>query len=165
MTLTITTESYVYLLTCAVIRAVHLKLTEDLSAETVITIFRRFVGKLSCPSVIISDSVTNFRAGADILLNLSQETVVQDEHHMFNLNLKFIPPRAPWHGSFYERMISLVKGSLKKCLYRRHITLCELQTLLAETETRITNCPLTYQTDQINNPHLLLLRTCCTEGC
>merc|ERR1712035_227070 len=43
---------YVVLLTCAVTRAVHLELVTDLTAETFLNAFRRFVLRRSCPKLL-----------------------------------------------------------------------------------------------------------------
>ena len=41
-------------------------------------------------------------------------------------------------------MIGIVKGCLKKVLFRRKLNLCELNTVLTEVEARVNNRPLTY---------------------
>ena len=47
---------YIVLFTCANTRAVHLELAVDLTAETFLNVFRRFVARRSCPQLMISDN-------------------------------------------------------------------------------------------------------------
>ena len=138
---------YVCLFTCANTRAIHLELAEDLSAETFLILFRRFVARRSCPKIMISDNATNFRASSEVLCKLSQDPLIKRHFEDYNIIWKFIPPRSPWYGGFYERLIGIVKGCLRKVLFQRKINLPELHTLLVEIEARVNNRPLTYQTD------------------
>ena len=50
---------------------------------------------------------------------------------------------APWQGSFYERLIGMVKQSLRKVGKKRY-TLDQLVTLLTEIEAVVNSRPLTY---------------------
>ncbi|XP_069179081.1 uncharacterized protein [Procambarus clarkii] len=62
---------------------------------------------------------------------------------------KFIPPRAPRPGGFYERMIGTVKRSLQKTLHHQRFDLQELQTVVIEIEARVNNRPFTYLSDYV----------------
>ena len=57
---------------------------------------------------------------------------------------RFITPRAPWWGGFYERMIKSVKSSLKKTLGVKFLTKSELGTVLIEKESCVNSRPVTY---------------------
>ena len=70
-----------------------------------------------------------------------------------NIKWKFIIPAALWWGGFYERMIQLVKRSLRKVLNNRHISFEELRTILLEIELFINDRPLTYVHDtEVDEP-------------
>ena len=150
-TSTVPTKVYVCLFTCAVTRAVHLELVEDLTAEAFLLAFRRFAARRSCPSVIISDNATNFKAGAEFLQNIPMQPQVVQELERRNIRWKFITPRSPWQGGFYERLIGIVKGCLRKVLFRRKISMGELHTILTEVEARVNNRPLTYVNELPDN--------------
>ena len=139
---------YICLFTCMATRAVHLELASDLSAQTFINLFRRFCARRSTPSLVISDNGTNFIASAkffeDQLTNSSVMSYMTEQ----KITWKFINPRSPWQGGFYERLIGLVKTCLKKVLYRKKINYDELQTFLTEVEARVNNRPLTYIVDE-----------------
>ena len=53
-------------------------------------------------------------------------------------------PRAPWQGGFYERLIGIVKGTLRKMLFKCRISSMQLETILAEIEAVVNNRPLMY---------------------
>lgn len=149
------TKVYICLFTCATTRAIHLELASDMSAETFLRLFRRFVGRRSCPSLIISDNGSNFRATETFVRGFFQQEEVQQFFESRRCQWKFIPPKAPWQGGFYERMIGTVKRCLRKVLHKKRISLDELRTVLVEIEARVNNRPLTYVNDNINEPEVL----------
>ena len=61
---------------------------------------------------------------------------------------QFILEKWPWWGGFYERLVGIVKNSLKKVIGK---TLCnyeQLRTYLCEIERVINQRPLTYVADE-----------------
>ena len=59
----------------------------------------------------------------------------------------FILEKSPWWGGFYERMVRIVKESLRKTLGKARLTYEELETLL-EIEMAVNLRPLTYLHDE-----------------
>jgi hypothetical protein len=57
---------------------------------------------------------------------------------------KFIPKGAPWYGGFWERLIGIIKFTLKKIIGRLFIDLETLQTVITEVEAILNDTPLTY---------------------
>ena len=126
---------YVLLFTCAVVRAVHLELVEALSCEHTLYAVRRFIARRGMPSVIMSDNAKGFQAaGRQMVRSFGPE----------GPDWKFIVPRAPWWGGFWERMVKSVKSALRKSLGRKSLTRVELETSLHEVEACINSRPLTY---------------------
>ena len=64
---------------------------------------------------------------------------------------KFIEPKSPWPGDFYERLIGLTKSCLKKALFRKKVSIEDLRTVLKEVQCRLNNRPITYMSDDIND--------------
>ncbi|KAK6109927.1 hypothetical protein QQG55_37915 [Brugia pahangi] len=58
---TSTTKRWIALFTCFTTRAVHLKIAEDISAETFMHIVRRFISRRGYPHQIISDNALQFQ--------------------------------------------------------------------------------------------------------
>ena len=59
-------------------------------------------------------------------------------------HMKFIAARVPWWGGFWERIIQLVKRSLRKVIGKTTLT---FDTLLIEIEAIINNQPPTFAYD------------------
>ena len=64
---------YICLFTCAVTRAIHLELAKDLSAETFLLLFRKFVARRSLPRLVILDNGMYFKSTAKILMEIVLE--------------------------------------------------------------------------------------------
>ena len=143
---------YVCLFTCTTSRAVHLELAPDMTAQTFLQLLRRFIARYSCPRTIISDNGTNLRATASLIEKIFTDPEVRDFLQEHATDWKFIPPRSPWQGGFYERLIGITKTSLKKALFRKRVSEEELRTILCEIEQRINNRPLTYIADDVDSP-------------
>ena len=61
-----------------------------------------------------------------------------------DINWTFILEKSPWWGGFYERMVRVVKDSLRKTLGKARLTYEEFETLLLEIEMTVNSRPLTY---------------------
>ena len=139
---------YFCIFTCAI----HLELARDMTAETFLHLLRRFIARRSCPSLLISDNGKYFTANAEFIRRLQDNPSVKEFLYGRKIEWRFIPPRSPWMGGFYERLVGVVKWVLRLALLRRHITEDELHTLVAEVEQRVNNRPLTYIDDDVNSP-------------
>ena len=97
------TKFYILLFTCAVIRAVHLELVGSLSTQDTILSFHRFVARRGHPNIVYSDNSKTFNA-------LSRH--LSEKLFFYQPTWKFITPRAPWVGGWWERLIQSVKKGL-----------------------------------------------------
>lgn len=147
---------YILLFTCAVVRSVHLELTDSLSLPDCILAFRRFAARRGVPSIVYSDNAKTF-VGADNLLRQYFGPLAPQ--------WKFIVPRSPWWGGWWERLVRSVKSALRKSLGVKCLSRCELETTLHEVEACVNSRPLTFVGDEpdIFNPltpsHFLIGRT------
>ena len=136
---------YVALFTCCVTRAVHLELVQDLTAATFLCCLRRFVGRRGAPKIMVSDNAKTFKAAAKALRKLFASEEVSDSLTSKGIDWRFNLERAPWWGGFFERLIGLVKVSLRKVLGNSKLTFDELRTVLVEVEANLNARPLTYE--------------------
>ena len=134
---------YVALFTCTRIRAVHLELVSDNSTDSFLQAFRRFISRRSKPSLIV--------AASKVLKKLYDDPKVKNSTLNNRIGWHFVTLRSPWEGGFYERMIALVKVSLKKCLGKAFVTHEEMSTLIAEVEAVINDRPLAYIGEDIRD--------------
>ena len=61
---------WVALYTCLAIRAVHLEVAADLSAEQILLTLRRFIARRGTPNQIISDNAPQFQVADQMLQSL-----------------------------------------------------------------------------------------------
>ena len=130
---------WVALFTCATSCAVHLELVHDMTTETFLNAFRRFCGRRGIPSLVVSDNAKTFKSASNILTKLSKEIEVIDHLSSMKITWQFILEKSPWWGGFWERMVKLTKGALKKTLGKANVGVVGLQTVLVEIEAVI-NC-------------------------
>ncbi|VDO72361.1 unnamed protein product, partial [Onchocerca flexuosa] len=130
------------LLTCFTTRAVHLELVDDLTAESFLTVLRRFVARWGYPELILSDNASQFQ--------LVFQTINEQDSQLTNFLTKKgmvwnnIIPKAPWSGGIYERMIGITKNALRKAIGRKLLKERELITLITGIESIHNTRPLTY---------------------
>ena len=109
---------YVLLFTCAVVRAVHLELVDSLNAFDALLAMRRFMSRRGLPAIIYSDNAKTFKSLKGKMLSLFGHTCPK---------WKFIAPRSPWWGGFWERMVKSVKSATRKTVGSSFLTRSELE--------------------------------------
>ncbi|XP_064650937.1 uncharacterized protein LOC135502212 [Lineus longissimus] len=132
---------YILLFTCAVVRAIHLELTESLAVLDCILALRRFVARRGLPSVFYSDNAQTFK-GTEKLMTKVYGTVFP--------KWKYICSRSPWWGGWWERLVRSCKSALRKTVGNRCLTRVELETTLCEIEACINCRPLTFVGDEVD---------------
>ncbi|KAG1656930.1 hypothetical protein GQR58_023669 [Nymphon striatum] len=147
-------KHYICLFSCATTRAIHLELADSLYTEEFIICFRKFISRRGIPQKMYSDNATNF-------VKASKDSFITSKRIQWN----FIAPRAPWWGGFWERMVRVVKNTLRKTIGTAYLSKKKFVTLLSEVEFLINNRPLTYVDTDAENilpltpSHFLLGRT------
>ena len=126
-------KRYIALFGCCATRAIHLEVAEDLSTESFILLFRRFCARRSTPSTVVSDNATCFLSGKREI-----EEILEDEDvkaHMSSHSVRWIniPGQSPAWGGQYERLIGVMKSTLKKVLGHAMVTDGELHTIICES--------------------------------
>ncbi|XP_075150775.1 uncharacterized protein LOC142224883 [Haematobia irritans] len=107
------TKGYVCVFICFATKAIHLEATSDLSTNTFLAAFSRFVSRRGCPLHLHSDNGTNLVGASKILardfLQSSQEAVESNYGHQ-NITWHFIPPGAPHMGGLWEAGVKSFKS-------------------------------------------------------
>ena len=159
---------YICLFTCANSQAIHLEVVNDLSLESFLLAFRRFVSRRSLPVTMISDNTSTYLSAASEIEQLIKSTTVQTTLQNRGTTWQFIPKGAPWYGGFWEWLIGLTKTTMKKVLGRTFVSLIDLQvlgrtfvslidlqTIVTEIEATINDRPLTYMSADVRDPEPL----------
>ena len=127
----------------------------DLSAEQFVLCLRRFIALYGAPKKIHSDNATHFKLtekSFDLIWNNVQgDEDVQSYVSEQGIQWHFITPHAPWKGGFYERLVALVKRSLKRTLGNSRLKYDEFITVVAEIAAMLNTRPLVYLTDDFNS--------------
>ena len=147
-------KAYITLFTCATSRALHVELVRDMTAKTFRKSLKGLIARRGAPKLMVSDNAQTFKATAKWLQSIFKEAKVQDLLHNESIKWKFNLSRSPWWGGFFERMVGLVKDTLKKSLGQANLTFSELQEVLLDIEFCLNNRPLTYQTEELDSEAL-----------
>lgn len=130
-----TCKRWICLFTCLAVRAIHLEVVEDLSAEEGLLALRRMCATRGYPTLITSDNAMHFKLIAEII---SKPYCVKN-----NIKWRFIPELAPWFGGFYERLVGLVKHCMRRTLDKNLLKDSQLTTIIKEIENILNTRPLT----------------------
>ena len=83
--------------------------------------------------------------------NVQSDVDVQSYVSEQGIEWNFTTPHTPWKGGFYERLVALVKRSLKRTIGNSRLNYDELITVVAEIATELDLRPLFYLTDDVNS--------------
>jgi transposase InsO family protein len=125
---------YILLITCAVVRAVHLELVDSLGVDDCVIAFRKFVSRRGIPNIVYSDNAKTFQSTKSHLMKIYSDLCPE---------WRFIAPRAPWWGGWWERLVRTTKSALRKSVGTRRLTRRELEAVLLEIEACVNSRPLT----------------------
>ncbi|XP_075152891.1 uncharacterized protein LOC142226662 [Haematobia irritans] len=146
-------KSYVCVFVCFCTKAIHLEFCSDLSSNSFMAAFTRFVSRRGLPNKIMSDNGTNF-IGAERKLrydfhqfinNVSED--ISKKYSIQGLHWEFIPPNAPHMGGLWEAGVKSFKSHFKKIVQNSKYTFEEFSTLLARIEAVLNSRPLSPMTD------------------
>ena len=154
---------WICLYTCCITRAIHLDLVPNLSAQTFLRCFKRFVARRGLPHKIVSDNGKTFKAAAKTIGKIMKnEEVIQ---HLSEVRVEWIfnLERAPWWGGIFERMVCSTKRCLRKIVGRAKLSYEELLTVIIEVEGIVNSRPISYiSSSDLEEPltpsHLLIGR-------
>lgn len=144
-------KAWILVFTCAVYRAVHLELVTSLSTNGFLLGLRRFIARRGRPQIMYSDNGTNF-AGADNLFRLIDWKCIERQSATSRIQWKFIPPTAAWWGGWWERIVQMTKYLLKRVLGRTSLNYEEMSSILCDCESVINSRPLTYLSEDPEEP-------------
>ena len=98
-------KAYICLFTCASTRAVHLELTCGMNVDSFLLAFRRFVERRRLPATLLSDNAKTFKSSAKEIRTICHSPEVYQYLTDQRTSWKFVVPRAPWWGGFWEHMV------------------------------------------------------------
>ena len=129
---------YILLITCASVRAVHLEMSPSQNLTDFFNCFSKFSSRRGIPSLIVSDNATTFQAASQKML---------EEYGPLAPKWNFNPPKAPWWGGWYERLVRSVKNGIKKSVGLRSLHRNDLEVAICRVERSINLRPITKSVD------------------
>ena len=108
--------------------------------------------------MILCDNAKTFVKGNEEIQRLFQvveDQQVQRHFALKRVQMRHIPAKSPHWGGMHERLIGVVKMSIKKVLHRALIDLSEMQTLTKEVQAVVNDRPIAYVSHDVNDPEPL----------
>ena len=145
-------KRYGLMFTCLACRAGHLEMAYELSTDSFLNAFRRFVCIRGPVDEMRCDHGTNFVGGEKELLKMGTQ-------------IRFNPPKASHAGGVWERMIGSARRILEGILMEHSTRLNDesLLTMFAETTAILNSRPLTTLLDHELEPltpnHLIMMKS------
>ncbi|XP_035214415.1 uncharacterized protein LOC118188155 [Stegodyphus dumicola] len=110
-----------------------------------------FIARRGRPYVIYSDNGTNF-VGTNSVLKKVNWNAICSAASIQRIRWKFNPPTAAWWGGWWERLVRMVKENLRRVLGRTSLNYEELYTILCDCEQVINSRPITYVSEDNQDP-------------
>ena len=106
-------KTWVCLFTCLAVRAVHLELARNVSAEQFLLCLRRFIARRGQPTKIVCDNASQFNLAKSNLDKVRQKCLHDPDVLSYTadkgISWQFIIEMAPWMDVLYECLVGLVK--------------------------------------------------------
>lgn len=146
---TVPTQAYICLFICMTTKALHLELASDLSTETFLMAFSRFISRRGPVTQMHSDCGTNFVGASKLFQTVDQFTQTKEYQAKCrtyltsrNISWHFNPPSAPHFGGLWEAGVKSVKTLMYRTIGLQRLTYEELTTLLNRIESTLNSRPL-----------------------
>lgn len=149
-------EGYIALFVCFATKAIHLEVVSDMTTETFLAAFDRFINRRGTPECVYSDNAKTF-IGAKNLIAIDQEKSILEysrvARHVANegIQWQFIPPRGPHHGGIWESNIKSMKHHLKRVIGDMTLTYEEMTSVLTKIEACLNSRPMWPLNDDPND--------------
>ncbi|XP_048002533.1 uncharacterized protein LOC125239093 isoform X1 [Leguminivora glycinivorella] len=146
----ITTKGYIAVYVCFVTKAVHLELVSDLTTDTFLASFKRFIARRNVPTEVYCDNAATFKSASTQLSELYKlnnnrchQMQVQNVTAKLGTTFHFIPSYSPVFGALWEAAVKSLKYHLKRMLGSHVLTYELLYTLLVQIEGILNSRPIT----------------------
>ncbi|XP_072398372.1 uncharacterized protein [Diabrotica undecimpunctata] len=132
-----TYKGYVCVFVCTSTKAIHLEVTSNLSSESFLAAFRRFVSRRGKCLTIRSDQGNNFKGASNEIINLAQSAA-----ETLSITWDFNPPGAPHFNVLAEAGVKSFKNHMYRVLGTQILTYEEFYTLMTQIEAVLNFRPL-----------------------
>lgn len=151
-------KAYLCVYICFTTKAVHLEVVSDLSTESFLKCFKRFISRRGICKKIYSDNGKNFVGASNELKKmyknlelLFQDRVVTNFFLENEIEWKFIPPHSPHRGGLWEAAVKRAKLHTVRMVGKLVLTFEDLQTIFTQIEAILNSRPLMPLTNDVND--------------
>jgi len=135
------------LFVCFATKALHLEVVSDLTKDSFIAAFRRFVSRRGMPSRVLSDNGTTFVGARNELKELGdflsrEGPALGESAANMGVEWRFIPAYSPHFGGLWEAGVRAVKHHLKRVVGRANLLYEEFYTIITQIEGILNSRPL-----------------------
>ncbi|XP_076302005.1 uncharacterized protein LOC143220175 [Lasioglossum baleicum] len=154
-----THKAYIAIFVCMAVKAIHIELVNDYSANAFVAAYHRFISRRGRPKAMYSDNGTTFH-GANRELSTAIKLAAQsvdfvNSTAVSGLQWHFLPPAAPHFGGLWEAAVKSVKHHVKRCIGSHTLTSEEMTTLLCRVEACLNSRPISAVSDNIDDYQVL----------
>lgn len=158
----LTSKGYIIVYVCFTTKAIHLELVSDLTTDTFLASFKRFVSRRNVPSEVYCDNAATYKSASKQLTELynlqmskAHQSQVQGTASQMGINFHFIPAYSPVFGGLWEAAVKSVKYHLKRVLGSHVFSYEQLYTVLTQIESVLNSRPLTPLSSDVNDTSYL----------
>ncbi|KAL0879304.1 hypothetical protein ABMA27_003083 [Loxostege sticticalis] len=149
---------YICVIVCFVTKALHLELLSDITTDSFLACFSRFISRRGLPTDVYCDNASTFKCAKTKLddfykLQASKEhqTQVQSFSASKGIRFHYIPCYSPVFGGLWESSVKSVKFHLKRVVQRALLTYEQLATVLCKIEAVLNSRPLVPMSNDVND--------------
>lgn len=141
-------KAYIAIFVCMAVKALHIELVSDMTAEAFIAALRRTVARRGQIVQLFSDNGTNFVGANRLLQELSESEKTEFDEKLNGelakreITWNFSPPGAPHFNGLVEAAVKTTKKHLMKAIGETKLTFEEMSTVLAQVEAAVNSRPL-----------------------
>ncbi|XP_074041972.1 uncharacterized protein [Leptinotarsa decemlineata] len=140
-------KAYASVFVCFTTRAVHIELVPDLTKDSFIAAFRRFIARRGKPSRMYSDNGTNFVGAFNelhdlgVFLKTNSKNIAETVENE-GISWSFIPAASPHFGGLWEASVKSMKHHLIRVAGNALLTFEQFYTLLVQIEAILNSRPM-----------------------
>ncbi|CAH2093449.1 unnamed protein product [Euphydryas editha] len=142
-------KGYICVYVCFSTKAIHLELASDLTTETFLACFKRFISRRGMPSDVYCDNAATFRCAQSQLEELFKLNNSQDHRKQVCnfasqncIKFHFTPSYSPVFAGLVEAGVKSIKYHLRRVIQKGLFTYEQLNTILNQIEAVVNSRPL-----------------------